>query len=122
MNYTANSATAYQEIICQDSPIQPYVAGGEINKVIKAMNWNIVSIQIAWKDLTGTTNGTLTVQQRNADFMPWQNTTLSANVNSASGTHIFENIEFGGESLNLKFDLVDITGGTFSIAYIGKRK
>jgi len=121
MNYTGNSATSYQEIICRDLDISTY-SGSEMNRVIKAMNWNIVSIQVAWKDLTGTLNGELTLQQRNADFLPWQETTLAANVDSAESTHIFENIEFGGESLNLKFDLAGITGGTVSIVYIGKRK
>ena len=121
MNYTANSATSYQEIVCRDFPITPYV-GGDMERVIKAMNWNIVSIQIAWEGLTGTLDGVLTVQQRNADFLPWQDTTLTANVDSAAGTHIFENIEFGGESLNLKFALTGITGGTVSIVCIGKRK
>jgi hypothetical protein len=121
MNYTANSATSYQHVICKDLDISVY-ADGQMERVIEAMNWNVVSIQIAWKNLTGTTNGTLLIQQRNADFLPWQSTTLTANVNSANGTHIFENIEFGGESLNVVFDLVGITGGTVSIVYIGKRK
>ncbi|MDH3382344.1 MAG: hypothetical protein OEL54_06530, partial [Flavobacteriaceae bacterium] len=74
-------------------------------------NFDAISIQISYKDLTGTLNGVFKVQQRNDSTLPLVDIpTLTTTLSSATSSVILETSEFLGESVAVNFTKGGITG------------
>lgn len=85
--------------------------------------YNIISVQVEWKNLTGTLNSSVKIQQKAAEMALFADIpTLNFVLDSADGTKVLEGTEWGSEDLNLVFNLNNCTGGTLSIVVIAKSK
>jgi hypothetical protein len=82
-----------------------------------------VSVQIEFKDLTGTLNGVIKLQQRNDENLSFVDIpTLTDDLDSASGSIILSNAEFLSNELAINIVKTGLTGGSIRAVLVAKTK
>lgn len=91
--------------------------------LIEALNYNSVSVQLDWKNLTGTLDATIQFIQRNDYSLRWVNQPILAHImDSASDSIILESLDYTCDVLGVRITMNGCTGGEISSVVIVKNK
>ena len=91
--------------------------------LIEALNYNTISIQLDWKNLTGALDATIQFIQRNDYSLRWvDQAALVHTMDSASDSIILEGLDFTCDILGVRITMNGCTGGEISSVVIVKNK
>ena len=115
MSSTSTSINTITKKIAVDFPVATMPASYSF-EMGDLSNWDKVSVQIGWKDLTKTLDGNFGLQQSNDLELVFEDISAAiGTITTANGVQTLEQYQFGGKYLNLSVDKVGITGGTLSV-------
>ena len=108
-------------------PLKQYdlsaIQGSTEITLVEAVNYNTISVQLDWKNLTGTLDAKIEFIQRNDYSLRWVNqAVLTTIMDQASDSVIFEDLDFCCDIIGVRITMNGCTGGEISSVVVIKNK